>query len=77
VSAHRAFAHRLWLVAEQFRSLIAEIDDGLVDREAQLHRRDELIAELHDIYGQGFGVDQRGYERARLPEPAAHAEHAA
>lgn len=67
VSAHRAFAHRLWLLSEQFRSLIAEIDDGLVDRETQLRRRDDLLAELHEIYGQGFGVDQRGYERARLP----------
>ncbi len=73
VSAQRAFAHRLWLVAERVRSLLAEIDDGLVDREGQLRRRDELIADLHEIYGQGFGVDQRGYERARLPTPAERA----
>lgn len=74
VSAHRAFAHRLWMLSEQFRSLISEIDDGLVDRESQLRRRDELLAELHEIYGQGFGVDQRGYERARLPQiPTEHA----
>lgn len=67
VTAHRAFAHRLWLLAERFRALVSEIDDGLVDREAQLRRRDELIQELHAIYGQGFGVDQRGHEGARLP----------
>ena len=70
ISAHRAFAHRLWLVAERFRALLAEIDDGLLDRDAQLRRRDELIHELHEIYGHGFGVDQHGYEQARLPIPA-------
>ena len=67
VSAHRAFAHRLWMTSERFRSLIAEIDDGLIDREAQLRRRDELIAELYQIYGQGFGIDQRAFEHSRLP----------
>lgn len=67
ITAHRAFAHRLWLVSERFRSLMTEIDEGLVDRETLLRRRDELIQELHSIYGQGFGVDQRGHEHARLP----------
>lgn len=67
VSAHRAFAHRLWITSERFRALISEIDDGLIDRETQLRRRDELIEELYQIYGQGFGIDQRAFEHARLP----------
>lgn len=67
VVAHRAFAHRLWLVSERYRSLMAEINEGAVDRPSLLQRRDELIHEMHAIYERGFGVDQRGYENARLP----------
>jgi hypothetical protein len=67
VAAHRAFAHRLWLVAQRFRALVSEIDDGLVDSDAQLRRRDQLIAELHEVYAHGFGVDQSGHENDRLP----------
>jgi conflict system pore-forming effector with SLATT domain len=67
INAHRAFAHRVWLVAQRFRALVAEIDEGLVDRAAQLQRRDELLHELHEVYGHGFGVEQRGHEGVRLP----------
>jgi hypothetical protein len=67
VVAHRAFAHRLWLVAERYRSLMAEINEGAVDRPSLLQRRDELIHEIHAIYERGFGVDERGYENTRLP----------
>lgn len=67
VSAHRAFAHRLWIVCEKSRALLAEMNDGMVDRGALLKRRDDLIRELHTIYEHGFGMDQRAYEAARLP----------
>jgi hypothetical protein len=67
VAAHRALSHRLWLVAERYRSLLAEADEGLVDRETLLARRDSLIEQLHSIYERGFGVEQRAYEAARLP----------
>jgi len=71
VLAHRLFAHRLWLIAEQFRSLVTEINDGLVDGAALMRRRDELIYELHGVYEYGFGVDQAGHEAVRLPPIAA------
>lgn len=67
VSAHRQIAHRVWLVAEQYRSLVAEINDGLVEPSTILRRRDELIHELHAIYEHGFGADQPARERIRLP----------
>lgn len=67
VSAHRAFAHRLWIVCERSRALMAEMNDGLVDRGSLLQRRDDLIRELHAIYEHGFAMDQRAYESARLP----------
>lgn len=67
VSAHRSFAHRLWIVAERYRALIAEANDGVVDLAVLLQRRDELIEEVHRIYERGFSVDQSGHEVARLP----------
>jgi len=67
VSAHRSFAHRLWIVTERYRSLLAEANDGIVDLAAMLRRRDDLIEQVHAIYERGFSVDQTGYEAARLP----------
>jgi hypothetical protein len=65
--AHRTFAQRLWLIAERYRSLLAEVHDGTVDPPAVLRRRDELIHDLHAIYEFGFSVDQAGHESVRLP----------
>jgi len=76
VNAHRSFAHRLWIVSERYRSLIAEANDGAIDGPALLGRRDELIDQLHAIYERGFSVDQSGFEAARLaplPEERAAA----
>jgi hypothetical protein len=64
--AHRAFAHRLWIVSEGYRSLLAEVHEGIVDGPTLLRRRDELIREVHAIYEFGFGVDQAGHESVRL-----------
>jgi len=65
--AHRSFAHRLWLVSERYRSLLAEVNEGTVDPTVLMHRRDELIHDLHVIYEFGFGADQAAHENARLP----------
>jgi hypothetical protein len=32
VAAHRAFAGRLWLVSERYRALMAEVEEGIVDK---------------------------------------------
>jgi hypothetical protein len=66
VYAHRAFAHRLWVVAEDYRSLLAEVQDGFLDREALLRRRDDLILRAHRAYDQSFPADQRAFESLRL-----------
>ena len=65
--AHRSFAHRLWIVCERYRALLAEVQDGLVDRESILRRRDELIGQLHAVYEHAFVVDQQAHERVRQP----------
>jgi conflict system pore-forming effector with SLATT domain len=67
VAAHRQIAHRVWLVAERYRSLVAEINGGLVDGPTVLRRRDALIHDLHAIYEHGFAADQPGRELSRLP----------
>jgi len=73
--SHRSFAHRLWLVSERYRSLLAEVTDGTVDDQVLLRRRDELQVALHTIYEIGLGSDHAGYEAGRLP--ALPAERAA
>ncbi len=65
VLAHRAFAHRLWLLAERHRSLLTEIEQGLIDPATALNRRDELIQQSHAAYEHGFAPDQVGHETAR------------
>lgn len=67
VAAHRAMAHRLWLLSAQYRALLAEASEGLVDIPTVLHRRDLLTLDVHAIYERGFAVDHRAYERGRLP----------
>ena len=72
--AHRTFAHRLWIVAERYRSLLSEVNDGLVDGPMLIGRRDHLMAELDAIYQFAFGVDHAAHEALRLapaPERAA------
>jgi hypothetical protein len=64
--AHRSFAHRLWMMSERYRSLLAEVQEGIVDTPSLLRRRDELIHDLHAVYEFGFGAEHTGHESARL-----------
>ena len=65
VSAHRSLAHGLWLMCERYRSLLAEIQDGMLDDAAILERRETLIQQVHAIYEQGFPLDQPAFEGTR------------
>lgn len=65
VHSHRLMAHRLWLLCEQYRGLLTEIQDGLVDDASILRRREILSEHVHAIYEQGFPVDQQAYENMR------------
>jgi len=64
--AHRAFAHRLWVVAERYQSLLSEVNDGLIDGPTLMRRRDELMADVDVIYQFAFGVNHAAHERLRL-----------
>ena len=65
VYSHRLIAHRLWLMCERYRSLLGEIQDGLVDNSAILRRGEALSEQVHVIYEQGFSLDQQAYETLR------------
>jgi hypothetical protein len=67
VFAHRGYAQRLWVVCERYRALLAEVQDGMLDRESILQRRDDLIAQLHAVYEHPFLIDQQAYETVRQP----------
>jgi hypothetical protein len=64
---HRSLVHQLWLMCERYRSLLAEIQDGLLDDTAILERREALIQQLHAIYEPGLPVDQQAFESTRQP----------
>jgi hypothetical protein len=66
IQAHRACAHRLWAIGEAYRSLLTELQDGLIDPSVLLRRRDQLIERVHAVYDQAFPIDQRAFESIRL-----------
>ena len=65
VWAHRVCAHRLWIMCEKYRALLAEIRDGLVNQAEILRRRDDLTAQTHAVYEQPFSMEQGGFETVR------------
>ena len=65
---HRFRANRLWLLSERYRALLAEVHDGLLDRDAILARRDALIQQFGEIDEQGLAAQSasvRGRGRAQ------------
>ena len=74
VHSQRSCAHRLWIVCDRHRALLAEIHDGILDRATILQRRDELGAQIHAVYEQAFPPDQVAYEGGRqaalVPDPS-------
>lgn len=65
VISHRTCAQRLLVICDRYRSLIAEIHDGILDRSTILARRDELSAQVHSLYEQPFAPDQNAFETVR------------
>ncbi len=69
---HRHRANRLWLLCERYRSLLAEVHDGLLDRDAVLARRDALIQQFSEIDEQGASI-QPSPARVARPQSTTHA----
>jgi hypothetical protein len=64
-AAHRGCAARLWLISEKYRSLLAEVHDGLVDLPAVTKRRDDLMREVQVVYEHALPTDREAYRIAR------------
>ena len=75
IYGHRASAARLWLLCENYRALLAEIHDGLIDIAGIRERRGALAREAAAIFEQAPPGDRLSYEIARkslrlAPEPS-------
>lgn len=63
--AHRGCSARLWHIREQYRALLADLQDGAITVVAARDRRDALMNTLHGIYENAPPTDRRTYEAAR------------
>lgn len=71
VVTHRSAANRLWLIAERYRALLAEIHDGQLEREEIQHRRDDLLQQVHTAYEFAVPADRQAAEAARHADTTA------
>ena len=71
-NAHRECGARLWHIREQYRALLADLQDGHLTLDAARERRDELMMTLHNIYEKAPLADQAAYEAARRAIPIDH-----
>jgi uncharacterized membrane protein YccC len=63
--AHRGCAARLWILCEKYRSLLAEVHDGLVQLPEVTKRRDALFREVQAVYEYALPTDRDSYQIAR------------
>ena len=64
-SVHRTCSARLWRIREQYRALLADLNDGVLTADAVRQRRDSLMASLQQIYSKAPPADQAAYQSAR------------
>jgi hypothetical protein len=62
---HRRSTARLWVICEQYRALLAEMNDDLVDLPSLRDRRNALISEAAAVLEQSAPDDRYTYEIAR------------
>ena len=66
---HRTCSAHLWYVREQYRALLADLQDGSLTLDDARHRRDRLMQDLHELYKDAPPADRDAYEAARSPRP--------
>ena len=71
-SAHRDCSARLWHIREQYRAVLADLQDGQLTLEGARERRDVLMSRLQAMYENAPPADRRIYEAARSSSPGAH-----
>ena len=65
IYGHRASAARLWLLADDYRALLAEVQDHLIDVAGIRERRHALAREAAEIFEQAPPGDRKSFEIAR------------
>jgi hypothetical protein len=62
---HRKTANKLWRLREEFANLIGDIKDGALPDEEIRQRRDDLTAQLTQVYADAPPTTSKDYARAR------------
>jgi hypothetical protein len=62
---HRKIANKLWRLREEFINLIGDIKDGALPDEEIRRRRDDLTAQLDQVYADAPPTTPKDYARAR------------
>lgn len=62
--AHASCAARLWQIGEQYRALLSDLSDGVIELEAARYRRDALMIELNGVYANAPPADHHAYPSA-------------
>jgi hypothetical protein len=65
IYAHRSSAAKLWLLCEQYRALLAEVQDQMLDPHAITERRDLLAREVKTVFDYAAPGDRETYAIAR------------
>jgi hypothetical protein len=71
-ATHRACSAQLWQLREEYRALLADLQDASITLDAARERRDVLMRRLHDIYRNAPPFDRSAYEAARAALPSQH-----
>lgn len=71
-ATHRTCGAHLWQLREQYRALLADLQDGSITLDLARDRRDALMQRLHDLYENAPPFDRSAYEAARAALPAQH-----
>jgi hypothetical protein len=69
---HRACGAHLWSLREQYRALLADLQDGSITLDVARDRRDALMQRLHDLYENAPPFDRAAYAAARGALPGQH-----
>ena len=69
-ATHRTCSADLWHLREQYRALLADLQDGVITVEAARDRRDSLMTRLHDVYRKAPPLDRAAFKAARAALPS-------
>jgi hypothetical protein len=65
-AAHQKAASELWLVRERYLCLLTDLNARLVDVDAAMLRRDELVCDLGQLHARAPRTSDKAYKRAQF-----------